>query len=90
MSEKADPAVDLNEELVITLSRPLDGPDGPISKITIREPTAGEILSWDNLTGVEADIKAVSVVAGVPESAVRKLPARDFYRAARRIGAFLS
>jgi hypothetical protein len=46
-------------------------------------------MQWDKLSGAEADVKAISVVAGVPTSVVEKLPARVFYRASRRIGDFL-
>lgn len=80
----------LDEELVIDLNRPIDGPGGPINQLVVREPRAGEIMQWDKLSGAEADVKAISVVAGVPVSVVEKLPARAFYAAARRIGAFLS
>lgn len=80
---------DLDEDLTLTLAKPIDGPVGAIGQIVIREPTAAEIMQWDKLTGAEADVKAISVVAGVPMSVVEKLPARIFYRAARRIGAFL-
>lgn len=89
MSSKADPVENLDEDLVITLPRPIDGAAGPVAQLVIREPTAAEILQWDKLSGAEADIKAISVVSGVPPSVVEKLPARAFYRAARRIGAFL-
>ncbi|WP_242183082.1 phage tail assembly protein [Sphingomonas sp. CARO-RG-8B-R24-01] len=90
MSVKADQVENLDEELVIVFKKPIDGPGGPYSQITIREPTADEIELWDKLSGVEADKKAISVVAGIPPAVAGKIPARDFYRAARRIGAFLS
>lgn len=91
MSAKAEkPEENLDEELIVDLRRPIDGPDGPVSRLVVREPTAGEIMMWDSLSGVAADIMAISVVTGVPKSVVEKLPARDFHRAARRIGAFLS
>lgn len=80
----------LDEPLAIELNRPIDGPAGPITQFVIREPSAGELMQWDKLVGVEADVKAIAVVAGIPVSVVEKLPARAFYLAARRIGAFLS
>jgi len=80
---------DLDQELVLPLAKPIDGPAGPVAQIVIREATAAEIMQWDKLSGAEADVKAISVVAGVPTSVVEKLPARVFYRASRRIGDFL-
>lgn len=79
----------LDEDLVITFRVPIDGPAGPIASIVIREPTAGEMLQWDALAGVAADIKAISVVAGIPPQAVEKMPARDFIRASKKIASFL-
>lgn len=80
----------LDEDLILTLKTPIDGPAGPVAQLVIREPTAAEIMQWDRLSGAEADVKAISVVAGVPASVVERLPARIFYQAARRIGAFLA
>lgn len=80
----------LDEPLVITLPKPIDAPGGPINQLVIEEPTAAQIAGWDKLSGAEADIAAISAVAGIPRSAVEKLPARVFYQAARRIGAFLA
>ncbi|WP_288935514.1 phage tail assembly protein [uncultured Sphingomonas sp.] len=88
MSAK-DNVENLDEDLILTLTRPIEGPAGPVTELVIREPTAAEIMQWDKLMGAEADVKAISVVAGVPMSVVEKLPARIFYRASRRIGAFL-
>jgi hypothetical protein len=90
MSANPEPVENLDEDLVIELRKPIEGPAGPISQIVIGEPTAGQILLWDKLAGAEADIKAISVVSGLPMSVVEKLPARAFNQAARRIGHFLS
>lgn len=80
----------LDEDLVIVFKKPIDGVAGqPIASIVIREPTAGEMLQWDRLSGVEADVKAISVVAGIPPVDVEKMTSRDFIRASRRIAAFL-
>lgn len=83
-------ADDIDDELVITFRKPIDGPAGPVTSIVIREPTAGEMMQWDKLAGVEADAKAISVVAGVPSIVVEKMPARDFIRASRKIADFLA
>jgi len=87
----AEVTPELDEPLVIDLGKPIEGPAGlVVTELTIVEPTAAQIAQWDKLSGVEADVMAISVVAGVPKSVVDKLPARAFYQAARRIGAFLS
>jgi hypothetical protein len=88
MSAKAN-ELGLDEDLVIAFRKPIDGLAGPFTSIVIREPTAGEMMEWDKLSGVEADVKAISVVAGIPPQDVQKIPARDFIRASRRIAAFL-
>ena len=58
-------------------------------KLTLREPTAAEWSQWSHLRGVESDIKAVSVISGVPEAAVRLIGSRDLIKAARFIALFL-
>lgn len=87
----AEISPELDEPLIIILGKPIDGPGGVVvTELAIVEPTAAQIAQWDKLTGVEADVMAISVVAGVPKAVVEKLPARAFYQAARRIGAFLA
>jgi hypothetical protein len=80
---------DLPDTLTIELRKPVTVGEITCAELRLREPTAGEIEQWDGLTGINADRKAVSVVAGVPEAIVRQLPAREFYQAARYIGRFL-
>ena len=78
------------DELVIELRKPIAGVAGPVNSLTVREPTAGEMLQWDKREGVDADATAISVVAGMPRVDVDKLPARDFNKAARFIASFLA
>lgn len=80
----------LLDELVIPLRKPVTIGDTSYAELRLREPTAGEWAIWDKLEGIDLEIKAVSVVAAVPETAVRQLPAREFKQAAKYIGAFLA
>lgn len=78
------------DEIVITLRKPIEHNGETISELTLREPTAGEMEEWDKLSGIAADRKAIAIMAGLPEGFVRKLPARDFNKAARFIASFLA
>lgn len=79
----------LPDELIIALRNPIVLGPTTYSELKLREPTAGEIEQWDNLSRIHADRKAVSVVSGTPEAIIKQVPAREFYRAARYIGRFL-
>jgi hypothetical protein len=80
----------LPEALAIPLRKPITLGQEAYKTLELREPTAAEMLQWDKLDGVEADVKAVSIVSGWPEPVVRQLGARDFIRASRFIASFLS
>lgn len=83
-------AVDQPDNLVIPLRKPVSLASETWSELRLQEPTAAQMLLWDKLSGVEADIKAVSVVSGLPEPAVRMIGARDLIQAGRFIASFLS
>lgn len=76
------------EELIITLRKPVTLGE-TYTELRLHEPTAAQMLAWDKLSGVEADIKAVSIVSGLPEPAVRMIGARDLIQAGRYIAGFL-
>ena len=80
------------ETLIINLAKPITmGPkDNPLtfSELPLREPTAAEWMQWDKLRGVEADVKAIAIVSGVPEGAIRQLGVRDLQRAAKFLAGF--
>jgi hypothetical protein len=80
---------DIPDELTITLRKPVELAGITYAELKLREPTAAEWQQWDKLAGVAADIKAVSIVSGVPEPVVAKIGARDLTRAARYILRFL-
>lgn len=77
-------------ELVLTLDKPVTLGELSFSSVILREPTAGEWMLWDKLSGIEADIMAVSVVSGIPEPVVRKLPASKLLQASRYLAGFLA
>ena len=78
----------LPDELIVTLRKPVTLGD-TYTELRLREPTAAEWMQWDKLTGIDADIKAVATVSGVPEAAVRMIGARDLVQAARYLARFL-
>lgn len=81
---------DETDELTVTLRKPVEFGGLTFEKLVLREPTADEWTQWDKKEGVESDIIAVSVVAGVPEGAVRKIGSRDLLQASRFIAGFLA
>lgn len=90
----ATPAVvqeeeDLPETLTISLRKPVEHGGITYTELHLREPTADEWTRWDNLSGVEADIMAISTIAGMPQLAVRKVGARDLLKGSRYIARFL-
>lgn len=80
---------DLPEEMILTLRRPVEAGGVTYSELHLREPTAGEMLQFGKLTGVEAEIAAVSLVAGVPRTAIEKIGARDLVKASAYLSRFL-
>lgn len=77
------------EELTTMLRKSIDFGGVIYDRIITREPMAGQILEWSGLTGTAVDIKAVSVVSGLPEPVVRQIGSRDFNKAAAHISRFL-
>lgn len=58
------------------------------SSITLREPTGAEWLLWESLSGLPASMKAISVVAGVPEAVVKQMVSRDINDATKFLDRF--
>lgn len=77
------------EELVIMLRKAVAFGGQTYDRLILREPTAGQMMEWDKLSATEADVKAVAVVSGLPEPAVRMIGARDLIKAAKHISRFL-
>ena len=72
----------------LTLRKPVPFLDETVSTLDLREPRAGEMLQWAHLSGIEANIVAVSVVSGRPVSVIGQLVARDIIAAAEFVNAF--
>lgn len=77
------------DELVLTLRKPVEHGGMTYTQLTLKEPTAAQWNEWDGKKGVDADITAISVVAGIPSQAVAKIGARDLITASRFIARFL-
>ncbi|HEX7851410.1 MAG TPA: phage tail assembly protein [Sphingomonas sp.] len=77
-------------QLTVKLRQPIPLGEITFSELRLREPTAAEWKRWDRLSGIEADIMAVSVVAGVPDQVIAQIGARELMKAARFILLFLS
>lgn len=76
-------------KLTVPLRTPVPLGEITYSELKLREPTAAEWTRWDKFTGIEADIMAVSTVAGVPDQVIRQIGARELMKAARFILLFL-
>jgi hypothetical protein len=78
----------IDYEFTVKLRRPVTLGE-TYSEIRLREPTAAEWSQWDKLNGIEADIKAVSVISGIPEAAVRQVGSSELVKASNFIQLFL-
>jgi len=76
-------------QMTVPLRSPVQLGELTYTEIKLREPTAAEWKQWDKLTGIEADTKAISVVAGVPEQVIDKIGARALMKASRFLLLFL-
>ena len=89
LADAEQPAdIPIPDEMVITLRKPVSLGGETWSTLSLREPTGAEWLLWDNLTGVEANIKAISTVSAVPEPVVRQIGVRDLQQATAFLNHF--
>lgn len=86
VEQPADTAIP--DEMIITLRKPVALGGETYTALSLREPTGAEWLLWDNLTGVEANIKAISTVSAVPEPVVRQIGVRDLQQATAFLNHF--
>ena len=77
-------------QLTVKLRTPIPLGEITYTELKLREPTAAEWKRWDRLTGIVADIVAVSVASGVPDQVVAQIGARALMKASRFIQLFLS
>lgn len=78
------------DELTITFRKPIVVGGETYTSVNLQEPTAAQWLLWSDLEGLAADIKAVAIVGGIPEPAVRQMGARDLRKASEFIATFLA
>jgi hypothetical protein len=89
MTETNKPA-EIPDELVITLRKPVELGDIKFHELRLREPTAGEMIELGADTGWQGDVKAISLISGVPEPALRKIGVRDARKASEYLGLFFA
>lgn len=86
----ADATDDIPEQLVITLRKPVMLGDIAYTELRLREPTVGEMIELGADEGWKADAKAIALISGVPEPAVRSIGVRDGKQAAEYLGRFFA
>lgn len=86
----AETTEDIPEQLVITLRKPVTLGDITYTELRLREPTVGEMIELGADEGWKADAKAIALISGVPEPAVRNLGVRDGKRASGYLARFLT
>ena len=89
LTAAVEAVTDLPDELVIVLRKPVTLGTEAYHELKLREPTAAEWTQWDKLDGVDADVKAVATVSGLPHAAVAMIGTRDLITASKYIAAFL-
>ncbi len=77
-------------ELIVTFSKPYSIGGVDYTEMRLREPTAGEMIECDDVSGWAMDVKLASLVSGVPEVVVRQLKVRDLLPGTRYLGRFLN
>lgn len=87
--EKNDKSVDLPDELVIALRKPVTHSGETYTDLILREPTGGDMKAAEKFTGFESDIVLIAMVSGVPKPAVEKIGARDLKKAQEYLAGFM-
>lgn len=87
--EKDDKSVDLPDELVIALRKPVTHSGETYTELNLREPTGGDMKAAEKLTGIESDIVLIAMVSGMPKPAVEKIGARDLKKAQVYLAGFI-
>lgn len=86
--------MDLPDELLLPLRRPLVTAKGEVSTLSLREPTAGEIDKFTRTMAREGNIAAmlglITAVSGIDKPLLEKLGARDFVKASEYLDGFMA
>lgn len=80
----------LEPELIVTFSKPYLLGDIAYTEMRLREPTAGEMIECDDVSGWAMDVRLAAIVSGIPEVVVRQLGVRDLLPGTRYLGRFLN
>lgn len=87
--EKDNKSVDLPDELVIALRKPVTLGSETYTDLVLREPTGGDMKAAEKFTGIESDIVLIALVSGVPKPAVEMIGARDLKKAQVYLAGFI-
>lgn len=81
--------MDLQEEKVIVLRKPVVLGDATYAELALREPTAGELEKASGATTqIGVVISLIAAICKLPRSAVEKLSQRDLREASDFLGSF--
>lgn len=81
--------MDIIEEKTIPLRKPIKLGELSYDKITLREPTAGELAKATNAgNNVEVAISLISLIGAIPKTAVEKMCQRDLQECNDFLGSF--
>lgn len=81
----------MEDTKTMTLRETIDVDGQTYTTITLREPTAGQIEEAKKSGQSETvAIRLIALSAGVPESVVRKMKARDYAAAANFVTSFFA
>ncbi|WP_416407857.1 phage tail assembly protein [Agrobacterium rosae] len=80
----------MTEAVTVELATPVTHNDTTYSKITFQEPTVGDLIVGDQMTGGLAKMTAIlASVSGVPLPAFKKIGAKDFQKIVTATGDLL-
>lgn len=69
----------MTETVTVTLAKPVTNGETPITELTFREPTVGDLLIGDQMPGQLAKMTAIlASISDTPLPAFKKIGAKDF------------
>lgn len=69
----------MSDTVTVKLSKPVTHGETTISELTFREPTVGDLILGDQMTGQLAKMSAIlASISDVPLPAFKKIGTRDF------------
>jgi hypothetical protein len=72
----------MNKETTIVLSKPLklNDVDAPITEVRLREPTIGEMIKVQNLSGMEQNKQIIAAISKVQPLLVDQMAMSDYLK----------